>query len=212
MLDLYDGSGNLMATNDSWTSEQSNILGTLLPPDSKREAAILMTLAPGSYTAVVRDRNGQPGLALIEVYDLDPKDSLLANISTPGEHPIRGQRHDRWFHHRWRRPDKSAGPGDWALAFQLWNRSAIGGSDFGVTRWIWANFSSNDDWRTTQEAEIRATGVAPTDSREAAIVATLEPGSYTVIVRGRGDTTGVGLVEIYNLDSTAAVAKGQSSR
>ncbi len=58
---------------------------------------------------------------------------------------------------------------------------------------------SNDNWRETQEAEITATGIAPTDNREAAVLATLVPGNYTAVVRGAGDTTGIAVVEAYNL-------------
>ena len=67
--------------------------------------------------------------------------------------------------------------------------------------------STNDNWRWTQEAEIIASGIPPTDDRESAIVATLQPGSYTAIVRGQNYTTGVALVEVYNLDSGSAVSK-----
>jgi hypothetical protein len=62
---------------------------------------------------------------------------------------------------------------------------------------------TNDNWRDTQETEIQATGIPPTDDLESAIVATLDPGSYTAIVKGKNNTTGVGLVEIYDLDQTA---------
>lgn len=58
---------------------------------------------------------------------------------------------------------------------------------------------ANNDWRDTQETEIKATGIPPTNNLEAAIVQTLDPGSYTVILRGMGMTTGIGLVEIYDL-------------
>jgi hypothetical protein len=57
----------------------------------------------------------------------------------------------------------------------------------------------NDDWRNTQEQQIIDTTVPPTDNRESAIVATLTPGNYTAIVRGKGNTTGVALVEVYAL-------------
>lgn len=60
--------------------------------------------------------------------------------------------------------------------------------------------ASNDNWRDSQEQEITSTGVAPTDNREAAIVRTLDPGAYTAIVRGKNDTTGVALVDGYDLD------------
>jgi hypothetical protein len=57
----------------------------------------------------------------------------------------------------------------------------------------------NDNWKDTQQAQIQATGIPPSDDRESAIVQTLAPGNYTAIVRGANDTTGVALVEVYNL-------------
>jgi hypothetical protein len=65
----------------------------------------------------------------------------------------------------------------------------------------------NDSWRSTQQAEIIATGLAPTDNRESAILATLQPGAYTAILRGQGDTIGVALVEVYNLDSAVSAVR-----
>ena len=59
--------------------------------------------------------------------------------------------------------------------------------------------TTNDDWKETQQTEIEATGLAPSDDRESAILSTLAPGAYTAIVRGALNTTGVGLVEIYRL-------------
>jgi hypothetical protein len=59
---------------------------------------------------------------------------------------------------------------------------------------------TNNNWRDTQEAEIQATGIPPTNNLEAAIDATLAPGAYTAIVRGNGNTAGVGLVEVYDLN------------
>ncbi len=61
---------------------------------------------------------------------------------------------------------------------------------------------SNDNWKTTQQTEIEATGLAPTDDLESAILATLDPGAYTVVLHGQNDGTGIGLVEAYDLDST----------
>ena len=58
---------------------------------------------------------------------------------------------------------------------------------------------TNDNWKDTQQTEITATGVPPTDDRESAMVPTLAPGNYTAVVRGKNSTTGVGLVEVYNL-------------
>ena len=61
---------------------------------------------------------------------------------------------------------------------------------------------SNDNWKDTQQTEIQQTGVAPTRDLESAIVATLNPGSYTAIFRGKSNTTGVGLLEVYRLPQT----------
>jgi hypothetical protein len=60
----------------------------------------------------------------------------------------------------------------------------------------------NDDWRSSQQAEILSTGFAPSNNKEAALIAVLSPGSYTVILRGVGGTTGIGLIEIYDLDGS----------
>lgn len=58
---------------------------------------------------------------------------------------------------------------------------------------------SNNDWQDTQRDQINATNLAPKDSKESAIIATLSPGNYTAIVSGVNDQTGVGLIEVYNL-------------
>lgn len=68
---------------------------------------------------------------------------------------------------------------------------------------------TNDNWRETQETEIAASSLAPTDDLEAAILATLEPGPYTAIVRGANAGTGIGLVEIYDLDGAGGFGAGQ---
>ena len=65
-------------------------------------------------------------------------------------------------------------------------------SDGGVIR-------SNNNWKDSQQAEIEAVGLQPSDDRESALVQALAPGNYTAIVRGVGDTTGVALVEVYNI-------------
>ncbi|HSH38397.1 MAG TPA: hypothetical protein VK993_06400 [Chthoniobacterales bacterium] len=66
-----------------------------------------------------------------------------------------------------------------------------------------AAIRSNDDWRENQH-DIEATGIPPSDRREAAIVGTFAPGAYTAVVRGKQDGTGVGLVEAYDLEQTAS--------
>ena len=70
---------------------------------------------------------------------------------------------------------------------------------------------SNDDWKDTQQTAIEATGTAPTNDLESALIATLDPGEYTVILRGENGGTGIGLVEAYDLDTTASSTLGNAS-
>ncbi len=70
---------------------------------------------------------------------------------------------------------------------------------------------SNNDWKDTQQTAIEATGVAPTNDLESALIATLDPGEYTVILRGENSGTGIGLVEAYDLDTTATSTLGNAS-
>jgi hypothetical protein len=85
-------------------------------------------------------------------------------------------------------------------------------TDFGVTGALGdptlelhdgngAVIAQNDNWKSTQQAAIQSSGYAPPKDAEAAILATLQPGTYTVIVRGQNNTTGVALIEVYNLDA-----------
>jgi len=71
-LELYDGNGVLIAANDNWRSDQeAEIIATTIPPANDLESAIVQTLAPGNYTAIVRGVNGTTGVALVEVYALN---------------------------------------------------------------------------------------------------------------------------------------------
>jgi hypothetical protein len=74
VLELRDGSGNLLAVNDDWgtSSQVTEILASTIPPVNPKEAAIVATLGAGNYTAVVRSADGTAGVALVEVFDLDP--------------------------------------------------------------------------------------------------------------------------------------------
>jgi sugar lactone lactonase YvrE len=74
-----------------------------------------------------------------------------------------------------------------------------------------ATVARNDDWKESQESEIANTGIPPTNDVESAVVVTLAPGAYTVIEQGKANGTGVGLVEVYDLDSTANSSLGNIS-
>jgi len=210
-LELHDDSGALIGQNDNWrttirggviTSDQvAAIQATHLAPSDNRESAIIATLQPGNYTAIVRGVNNTTGIALVEVYDLDPgADSKLANASTRG----------------FVQTGDNVMIGGFILGGGGGNASvvvrALGPSltQFGVKGALadptlelhdgnGALIRSNDNWKETQQTDIEAAQLAPADDRESAIEASLAPGAYTAIVRGARDTTGVGLVEVYRL-------------
>ena len=72
ILELHDGNGGLIATNDNWRDDQeAEIIATGLPPSNNLESAIVRDLLPGNYTAIVRGLNNTTGVALIEAYELN---------------------------------------------------------------------------------------------------------------------------------------------
>ncbi|HEV2842047.1 MAG TPA: kelch repeat-containing protein [Chthoniobacterales bacterium] len=199
-LELYNGAGQLVAANGNWRDapNEQEIIDSSIPPSHDLESAILTTVAPGNHTAVVRGENDATGIALVEVYDLEAgSDTKLANISTrgfvqTGEDVLIGglilTGHEprrvivRAIGPSLARPDALADP-----ALEL--RDANGGL-----------LASNDNWRTSQEGEIIATTIPPSNDLESAIVQTLPPANYTAIVQGQGAATGIALVEAYALE------------
>ena len=183
--------------NDDWKSDQEQeIRDTTIPPLSELESAIVATLDPGAHTAVLRGFENLTGVGLVEVYDLETGSPVqLANISTRGQVQTGDNVMIGGF----------IIAGDYPAKVLL---RAIGPSlpvegalQDPTLELVDSNGASikNDNWPETQKREIFATTVAPTNSKEAAIVATLVPGAYTAIVRGKDDTIGVALVEGYNL-------------
>jgi sugar lactone lactonase YvrE len=202
-LELHDHTGALIASNDNWMDapNKQEIMNSGLAPTNNLESAILMSLSPGAYTAIVRGVSNGTGIALVEGYDLDPAaGSKLGNISTralvqTGDNVMIGGL-------------IMVGPGSDTVLVR-----AIGPSlaQKGITNPLadpmlelhdgnGTLLASNDNWKDTQQAQIQATGLAPTNDAESAIVQTLEPGNYTAIVRGKNDTIGVALVEVYGLN------------
>jgi hypothetical protein len=199
MLELHDSARKLIATNDNCTSDQLNILGTLLPPSSEREAAILMIFSR-ALIPIVHDVTNQPGLSLIEVYDLDAKNSSVANITTRGKVGLGGNVMIGGFIIGGEDPPKiiirALGPSLGAQGIALPLADPVLEIHDSTGKLI----STNDNWRATQPNDIITTGFAPTNDNEPAILLTLDPGSYTAIAHGQNGTTGVALVEVYNLD------------
>ncbi len=212
-LELHQGATTL-ATNDNWkvrsdgTDQQAEVEATTIPPTNDLESAIVMTLDPGSYTAVLSGKNGGTGVGVVEVYDLAPAaNSQLANISTRGlvdtgdNVMIGGFIIGGGSSTGGRAIIRAIGP-------SLGNFNIQGALQDPMLELHDANgttIATNDDWKNsdlagqTQENEVRATTIAPSDDRESAIVASFRPGPYTAIVRGKNNTTGVALVECYTL-------------
>jgi len=200
IIELRGPSGAFINGNDNWRSlQQAEIQATGLPPSDDRESAFLITLAPGNYTAIEKGKNNTTGVGLIEVYDLDPTGpAQLANISTRGFVETGDNVMIGGF--------IIGGNGAEVLV------RAIGPSlsQFGISGALsdpvlslrnaqGTELAANDDWHDTQPAVIQATGIPPSNALESAIVTTLPNGSYTAIVSGYHNATGVGLIEVYNI-------------
>jgi len=200
-LELRNSTGGLIAINDDWRNEQEDeILATGIPPPNDQEAAIVATLpANGSaYTAIVSGLINPVGIALVEVYDLDRTvDSKLANISTRGFVQAGNDILIAGFIVLGDTPLRVIVRG---LGPTLGVPEAMVNPTLELHDGNGAVLAFDDDWRTDQEEEIIATGLAPTWDAESAIVRNLTPGYYTAIVRGATNTSGLALVEVYALN------------
>jgi hypothetical protein len=209
-LELHQGD-TIVATNDNWktrtdgSSQEADIEATTIAPANALEPAILVSLSPGAYTAILSGKNGGTGVGLVEVYDLGQgANSKLANISTrgfvnTGDNVMIG--------------GLIVGGGSGGGTAKMLVRAlgpsvpvtgALGNPTLELHDGSGALVASNDNWKTrpdgsSQQAEIEATGIQPANDLESALVQTLSPGSYTAIVRGTNNSIGVGLVETYNL-------------
>ena len=207
MLELHQGSATL-ALNDDWRENQAVVEATGLAPTNNLESAIVATLTPGAYTAILQGKNNGAGVGIVEVYDLDQAaNSKLANISTRGfvdtgnnvmigglivSGGIGGGNA--------RVIVRAVGPSLSALGIQ----GALPNPNLELHDASGTMVASNDNWRlrpdgSSQQGEIEATGLPPTNDLESALVQNLGPGNYTTIVRGTNSTTGVAIVEAYTL-------------
>jgi hypothetical protein len=204
VLELHGPGAFATLTNDNWReTQESEIQATGIPPGSDLESAIVATLPAGAYTAIVQGKDGATGVGLVEAYDLDSTGGFaeLANISTrgfvdAGENVMIG--------------GLIAGPADAGSGRVLLRAIGPSLTSLGVANALQnprlelrdgngTLVAFNNNWRDTQEQAIVATGIAPVDDNEAAILWVLSPGNYTAVVQSEGSGTGVGLVEIYNL-------------
>jgi hypothetical protein len=205
-LELHEPDGTVIV-NDNWQQGDTSQIPDGFAPNDPRESVIVATLPPGAYTALVKGANGETGVSLAEVYDLDSAaPAQLANIATRGfvdagdnvliggfivggqdaSQPFSGEPATILI--------RALGP---SLADQG-VQGALAATTLELTD-ANGNGFTNEGWRSTQESEITATGVPPTNDSESAILATLVPGAYTAVVRGVNNSSGVASVEVYNL-------------
>ena len=200
VLELYDKNGNLITYNNDWSTDvnagQLQAYG-LAPSDG--EAALARTLATGSYTLVVRGAGSTTGIGQLEMDNLSqPPTATVANMSArglvAGGNVLIGA-----LGVTGRAPQtvlfRAIGPEliQQGVAFAL--RDPV----LEVQDANGNLIASNDSWRSNQQTQIQATGLAPTDDREAAILLNLQPGTYFTLVRGSASTIGIALAEAYAL-------------
>jgi hypothetical protein len=203
VIQLFNSAGANIAGNDDWKTDQQNVQATGLAPSDDRESAIVVTLDPGAYTVVMRGKNNSSGVGVVDMFDIAlGANARLANVSSrgfigTGDNVLIGG----FF----------AGPQTAAVTGVVFRAIGPSLSHFGVPQPIQdptidiynrdgTLIAANDDWQSAQPSEIQAVGLAPSDPRESAILLrNFDPGPYTAIVRGKGNTTGVGLVEIFDV-------------
>jgi hypothetical protein len=200
-LTLVSGAdlNNPIAYNDDWRdTDEAGIIAAGLPPTADTESALVVRLDPGPYSAILSGVNYSTGFGLVEVYEVDySKNTRIINISTRsfvqpddkrmiGGFIIRGDTPARVF-------IRVSGP---SLSSTIENRLQDPTLELYTGQDL---IDSNDNWKDSpQIGDIIFSGIPPSDDREPAIVATLEPGSYTAVVGGAGNTSGYGLLEIYD--------------
>ena len=200
-LELRDSSGALLESNDDWVSSPNKqaIIDSGLAPGNDLESAILRSLpANAAYTAIVRGANNGTGIGIVEAFDLDAAvDSKLANISTRGFVQtgdniliagtiILGNAAQKVI-------VRAIGP-SLSLPGKLANPTMELRDQNG------ALVDSNDDWiNSPNKQAIIDSGLAPANDLESAILQTLPANgaSFTAIVRGVNNTTGIALVEMF---------------
>ena len=202
-LELRDAWGNVVAWNNNWQDSQgSQISATGAAPSDWRESAILATLSAGSYTATLSGVNYSYGVGVCELYDMNPgANSQIVNLSTRAyvdtgnDVLIAGVIVGATNATGMRAIVRGIGPtlGNFGIQYALQDPTLELYDGNGTL------LASNNDWQDTQGAEIQGTGVAPTDSRESAIVRYFSAGNYTAILRGLNNTVGVGVVDVYKL-------------
>jgi sugar lactone lactonase YvrE len=191
-------------SNDNWKNGNAftSIQGTAFAPGDDRESALAFDLPPGSYSVIETGVGNTTGVGLLEVYDRNSaSNSSLANISTRGFVGTGDNVMIGGF---------ITGGGN-GLAKVVVRALGPSLSAFGINNPLadpmvelrdknGAVVIANDNWvEGASDLEVEQYHLEPSNDAEPAVVATLSPGNYTAIVSGKNGGTGVGLVEVYNI-------------
>lgn len=199
-IQLFSGSTPI-ASNDDWgtATNAAAIQASGFAPSDPAESAILTTLNPGAYTAVVTGVGTSIGVGIVEIFEVDTPASPLSNLSSRGQvgtgndvtiggFVIQGTS-PQTVVIRARGPSLAAAGVSSPLAnptLQLFSGTVL--------------METNDDWGSAANAAaIQSSGYAPSNAQESVILVTLNPGAYTAIVSGVGGATGVAIIEIFAL-------------
>jgi hypothetical protein len=210
VLELRDSGGAVIVTNNNWRDDpgqEAAILASGFAPPNNLEAAIIATLNPGSYTVVLRGNQGGTGRGVNDLHDLSSSTASSVTAIGTRAHILTGA-------------DILASgfvtqqSGNVLLRVlgpslnQAGVANALANPTLELRDGNGMLLISNDDWvNSTQQAEIAASGLAPPNPVESAIVATLPPGTYTAIASGSNNGTGIGYVQLYRLPHSGPVLK-----
>lgn len=201
VLRLYNSDGSIAAANDDWQNKQRNAIETTgLAPRNPREAAIVVSLSRGAYTAVLSSKNSTSGTGLVELYDVEQQSlSEIRNLSTRGRV---GAGDDQMIGGVIVKAPETTTVLVRALGPSLRARVSDALVDPMLTLYDGngSPIAANDNWQETQRSEIESTGLAPTQVSESAILIALPSGPYTALLGGKNVTSGIALLETYKLD------------
>jgi hypothetical protein len=209
-IELHKPDGTII-TNDNWKiadatgqSQEAAIRATTIPPTDDLESALLQTLPPGDYTAIVRAKTGA-GIGLVEVYDMDQTSGTLQKLGNMSSRGFVGTGDNVMIGGYVVGPSGPAKVIVRGIGPSLPVHGPLSDPTLELHDGNGNTITSNDNWKIddasgqSQEATVRATTIPPTNDLESAIVITLSPGAYTAILVGKNGATGIGLIEIYDL-------------
>jgi hypothetical protein len=201
-LELYQGN-TLLQANDNWKSDQqADVEATGAQPSNDLESAIVRTLDPGSYTAILRGKGDTTGIGVVQAYDLNQAaNSKFGNIATRGFVDSGDNAMIGGF---------IIGPANGASTTVVVRAIGPSLTNFGVSGALpdptielldgnGATIAFSDNWADDANQGSIPQSLQPGDPHESALYRVLPPGDYTAIMRGTGNSTGIGLVEVYHL-------------